>query len=456
MFGSDSTPIPASALPSSNVGLGWYNTNRKRLKKFAGQYVSEDSSAVAVLRSQGEVDVTHPDVVASRAGFTELRVRLPVLNQYYNYTKSHGGTGDAAYLAKIKALVLAWVRVNQPTGKPIDETNFEQLLRVIGDRWADFSTAEQAEISSWLQALRAAKEGWSFTQLAGEGLLTHGNHYTHHYKILLQVYALLGMTTAYAALLSELSSFAARNLPYGNAAISFPASHAVVGTSASEKRFDVNGNQVSRFAVGSRFLVSGNTQNNNGLYTVASVQYLTTSNKTRLFTVEAPRADGGTGTLWEAFDPAQHDMPRAAVHVGESIDYIRRDALHYHQYNLEPWLEIAILAGGTTFQTVIDNQWTFFQQEILTPPLRHYEFAATTDPFDAARWAASQPEYLQPDSLYRPDKAARVVFAYMLYKQTLTPGFLPDERMMAFAVRSAQLPSVWASYFRWVFGGLYG
>ena len=456
MFGTDSAPIPAAALPSSNVGLGWYNNNRKRLKKFAGQSIGEDSAAVAELRSQGEADVTTPQVVASRAGFNELRVRLPVLNQYYNYTKAHGCTGDAVYLGKVKSLVLAWVRKNQPTGKPIDETNFEHLLKVIGNRWADFSTGEQAEITTWLQMLRAAKESWTFVQLAGEGLLANGNHYTHHYKILLQVYTLLGLTTERAALLTEITGFAARNFPYGNAAMTYPASHTVVGTSASEKRFDVNGNHVSRFAVGSRVLVTGNTQKNNGLFTVVSVQYLSGSDKTRMFVAESPRADGGGGTLWEAFDPATHDMPRAAVHVGESIDYIRRDALHYHQYNLEPWLEIARLAGGSTFASVIDNQWAFFEQQILNPPLRHDEFAATTDPFDGQRWAASQPEYLQPNSMYRPDKAARAVFLYTSYRQLTTPGFLPDERMIAFAVRSDQLSSQWAAYFHWVFGGMYG
>jgi hypothetical protein len=456
MFGSDSTPIPASALPSSNVGLGWYNNNRKRLKKLAGQYFGEASAAVVTLRSQGEADVSHPAVVDSRAGFNELRVRLPVLNQYYNYTKSHGGSGDAAYLGKIKALVLAWVRQNQPTGKPIDETNFEHLLKVIGNRWTDFTTAEQTEITAWLQALRTAKEGWTFAQLAGEGDITHGNHYTHHYKILLQVFTLLGLSANITSLITEISGFAARNFPYGNAAITYPASYAVVGTSASGKRFDVSGNQLSRFAVGSRFLVTGNTQTNNGLFTVESVQYLTTSDKTRLFTVEVPRADGGGGTLWEAYDPATHDMPRAATDPGESIDYIRRDALHYQQYNLEPWLEIAILAGGSTFATIIENQWAFFQQQILNPPLRHDEFAASTDLFDAARWAASRPEYLQPNSMYRPGKAARAVFAYASWKQLSTPGFLPDERLIAYAVRSEQLPSCWAAYFRWVFGGMYG
>ena len=74
MVGTDSNLIPAAALPASNVGLGWYNNNRKRLKKFAGQYVGEASAAVVTLRSQGEADISNPDVIASRAGFNELPV----------------------------------------------------------------------------------------------------------------------------------------------------------------------------------------------------------------------------------------------------------------------------------------------------------------------------------------------------------------------------------------------
>jgi hypothetical protein len=454
MFGTD-TPIAASALPSSNVGLGWYNVQRKRLQKLAAQYVGEESAAVAVLRSQGAADTRDPQVRASRAGFNELRVRLPVLDQYYTYTTLHGGSGESLYLNKVKALVLAWVRTNHPTGKPIDETNFENLLRVMGKRWGDFSGGEQAEITAWVQALRITKEDWTFGQLPGEGALTHGNHYAHHYKILLQIYSLLGLTSQRGAVLTEITDFAARNFPYGNAAMTHPASHVVTGTSADDKRFDLDGNHTAAFPAGSRFLVTGNSQLNNGLYTVVSVQYLTTSGKTRLFTAEAPRNAGGGGLMWEPFDPATHAMPRAASGAGESIDYIRRDALHYHQYNLEPWLEIAILAGDGRFNAVIAAQWSFLQTQILTPPLRHDEFNATTDNFDGERWLASNPEYLQPNSMYHPDKAARAVFSYAYYKQLSDPEFLPDERLLAVALRSVQLPSQWYPYFRWVFRGMY-
>lgn len=455
-FGTDTNPLPVQALPGSNVGLGWFNNNRKRLRKFALQYLDEAPAAVRELKSQGQPDTADPGVVASREGFNELRVRLPVINQYFTYSGMHGGTADARALAKIKAIVLAWVRINQPTGKPIDETNFENLLRVIGARWGDFSGGEQAEITDWLQRLRTAKENWQFVELAGEGTLRYGNHYTHHYKILLQVYDLLGLTAQRTALLQAIGEFSAVNLPFGNADIRFPASYTITGTSQSQQRFDVAGNQVVRFPAGSTFQVNGNSQWNNARYTVASTQYLSSSDRTRIFTVEPVQRDGGGGTVWEQFDPAQHDMPRAATVAGESIDYIRRDALHYHQYNLEPWLEIAILAGGTTFATVVDQQFAFLQTQILNPPVKNYEFAATTDSFDRIRWERSQPEYLQPLSMYRPDKIARVVFSYVYYKRLTQPAFDVDERLLSFALRSDVLPSHWYPYFRWVFGGLYG
>jgi hypothetical protein len=366
-FPTDTAPISAALLPGSSVGLSWHNNNRKRLKKFALQYMGESSKAVVTLRSQGEADTSIGAVQDSRAGFTEMRVRLPVLHQYYEYS------GDADVLARIKALSLAWVRKNIPTGKPIDETNFEGLIRVLTARFADFSGGEQTEITAWLNALKTTKEAWGFTPLTGEGQLEHGNHNTHHYKILFLLYRALGLSSSETSLISTLSNFAARNFPYGNSTITVPT-----------------------------------------------------------------------------------DMPRAAVSLGESIDYIRRDALHYQVYNLEPWLEIAILAGGTVFESVVDNAYNFLFDKVFNPSTKHYEFAATNDPFDAARWNASHSEYLQPNALFLPDKITRVVFSYQYYKSLTNPTFGLDSRAIATAYHSRFLNSHWYYYFRWVFGGGFG
>ncbi|MCE2965652.1 MAG: hypothetical protein LW855_07660, partial [Alphaproteobacteria bacterium] len=382
-FPADTAPLAYTALPGLNTGLSWQNVQRKRLKKFAEQYMTETSKAVQTLRSQGEPDTSLDAVQDTRAGFTELRVRLPVLNQYYRYTLSHGGTGDAAVLAKIKTLVLAWADTNQPTGKPIDETNFEGLLRVIKQRWSDFTAGEQTRITSWLNALKTAKEAYAFTAATGEGSLRYSNHYTHHYKVLLQVYDLLGLTTQYTALVSTITAFAAQNFPFGNGSI-----------------------------------------------------------------VVAPSPT--------AFNDATHDLPRAAVSAGESLDYIKRDALHYQHYTLEPWLEIALQIGGTGLQTVMDNGVGFLRDAILAPASKHYEFAASVVPFDATRWQTSNPVYLQPNAMYRPDHAARVFMAYDVYKKGINPSFALDDRLYALLSRSSSLPSFWYYYFRWVFGGLYG
>jgi hypothetical protein len=455
-FGVDTSPLAASALPSSNVGLGWYNNNRKRLKKFATQYMALDTAAVATLKSQGEADVSTSAVQASRAGFNELRVRLPVLNQYYTYTGMHGGTADASVLAKIKAIILDWATKNNPTGKPIDETNFENLLRVAKARWADFNTNERSLITTWVNKLKTAKEAWSFTPLSGEGQLQYGNHYTHHYKILLQVYDFLGLTSNYNALLTTIDSFAAVNFPFGNSTVTYPMTRTVVGASKSEQRFDINGNYLSRFVAGGLIIITGNTQGNNGTFTITSASYLSGSDKTRIFVSQTLANDGGGGTLQEVFHPNGHAMPRPATNAGESIDYIRRDALHYQNYDLEPWLEIALMAGGTRYQMVVDNAFNFLSTNVLNPAAKHYEFAASTDPFDAERWSVSNTAYLQPEAMYHPDKMARVVFAYQYYKQGLVPSFMVDERLFTCAVRSDILPSVWYYYFRWAFGGIYG
>jgi hypothetical protein len=376
-FGSDTAPLTDALLPSSNVGLSWYNLNRKRLKKFARQYLAENPSAVRILTSQGEVDTTIPAVQTTRASFTELRTRLPVLNQYYTY--SH----DPNILQHIKNIVMTWVRTNEPTGKPIDETNFEGLLRVLTTRWTDFSVGEQYDITAWLNALKTAKESWSFSPLNGEGSIQYGNHYTHHYKILLKVYSLLGLSTTRTNLINTITAFKAVNFPYGNSAVLYPS--------------------------------------------------------------------GGA-----PYNPSIHHMPRGAVHLGESIDYIRRDALHYHVYTLEPWLEIALDVGGTLFESVVDNAFLFLTMMTLTPPIKHYEFAHTTDPFDALRRAASNPDYLAPNAMFNIDKVARVVFSYQYYKQQLNSTFSVDDRLLSFALRSRYLPSVWYYYFRMVFSGAYG
>lgn len=377
-FGID-LPIAAAALPTTNTGLSWYNVQRRRLHKFAKQFIITGSLAVETLRSQGEADITIPDVISTREGFTQLRRDLPVMDQYFEYS------GDLDYLARIKDLCLSWARTNIPDGKPINESNLEALVRVMHRRQGDFSATELADIDAWVQSLRAAKEAaaavlFSAQMVEGEGVTRHGNWWTHHYKVLLLALRYQGDDPAISTLLAEIDDFIPRNLPYGNPAVTYP-----------------------------------------------------------------PRPD--------LFDAALYDMPRAATAPGETIDYIRRDALHYQLYDLMPWLEIALAEGGGRYEPVIESAWAFFFAVMLSPA-KHYEFAASSDSFDGQRWSASHPEYLAPQAMFKPQFAAGLVLQYMYWRRSRAPmAYIEDDLHVALACRAVpEIASFWPQYFRWALG----
>jgi hypothetical protein len=150
------------------------------------------------------------------------------------------------------------------------------------------------------------------------------------------------------------------------------------------------------------------------------------------------------------FNQSVHDIPRAATHTGESIDYIRRDSLHYHVYDVEPWLEIAILTGSR-YEALMDNAWAFLKDKLFSST-KHYEFAASTDPFDAERWLASRPEYLAPNAMFIPGHASRVALAYSHFKRLLNPAYQPESRMVTIASRSERLTTDWYYWFRLFLG----
>ena len=150
------------------------------------------------------------------------------------------------------------------------------------------------------------------------------------------------------------------------------------------------------------------------------------------------------------FNQSIHDIPRAATHPGESIDYIRRDSLHYHVYDVEPWLEIAILTGNR-YEALMDNAFAFLKDKLFSAT-KHYEFAASTDPFDAQRWLASRPEYLAPNAMFIPGHASRVALAYSHFKRLLNPAYQPESRMITIASRSERLTTDWYYWFRLFLG----
>lgn len=161
----------------------------------------------------------------------------------------------------------------------------------------------------------------------------------------------------------------------------------------------------------------------------------------------------GNGSITYPADPADfdhdlHDMPRAATELGESIDFIRRDAFYYQHYNLEPWFEIAIQTGAR-YQTVLEAGFQFLRKAFTTYPKR-YEFVNSVDDFDILRWEGSRSEYLQTTSMYKPDRACRAIWLYHAWRASMDPAFLGDALSLAIAVRADELSRSWHYAFRYL------
>ena len=92
---------------------------------------------------------------------------------------------------------------------------------------------------------------------------------------------------------------------------------------------------------------------------------------------------------------------------GKSIDYDQRDAMHYHVFDLEAWLEIALVTGCCGES--MDRSFQFFERTLAEDPT-HVEFANSTAAIDRKRAAAGF-DYAKAHA-FDVKRAARLVFAY--------------------------------------------
>lgn len=93
---------------------------------------------------------------------------------------------------------------------------------------------------------------------------------------------------------------------------------------------------------------------------------------------------------------------------GSSLDFRSRDALFYHVYDLEAWVEIALQTGCC--EQEIDRAVQFLILKLRTPT-PHGEFVRSTSGFDRAR-AQGGFEYAQPGKPYDARRARRLGLAY--------------------------------------------
>ncbi len=98
---------------------------------------------------------------------------------------------------------------------------------------------------------------------------------------------------------------------------------------------------------------------------------------------------------------------------GISIDYEERDALHYHVYNLEPWLEIAFLEPN--YLKKVQTSYQFLMQQIKEGKI-YNQFAHSKQKIDAKR-AKGGFSYAKKGGSFDPKRITRSVIAFNTLNQ---------------------------------------
>jgi len=112
---------------------------------------------------------------------------------------------------------------------------------------------------------------------------------------------------------------------------------------------------------------------------------------------------------------------------GTSLDFKERDAMHYHIYDLEPMLKLAIIidrAKGTNFYTYESPKGSSIRKSVnwLMPYIKgeqqHEEYVHTTVKFDRDR-AKNNEAGFAPGTMFKPDLALPVLGLAVYFDQTL-------------------------------------
>ncbi|MDQ0637056.1 hypothetical protein QF042_000621 [Pedobacter sp. W3I1] len=102
---------------------------------------------------------------------------------------------------------------------------------------------------------------------------------------------------------------------------------------------------------------------------------------------------------------------------GTSLDFKERDAMHYHIYDLEPMLKLAIIidrANGTNFYNYESPKGSSIKKSVewLIPYIngekQHEEYVNTTVKFDRDRAKNNEPGFA-PGTMFKPDLALPVI-----------------------------------------------
>lgn len=100
---------------------------------------------------------------------------------------------------------------------------------------------------------------------------------------------------------------------------------------------------------------------------------------------------------------------------GVTIDYKERDALHYHVYDLEPWLEIALLEPD--YKDRVNSVYSFLVKQLKEGNI-HNQFANSKQKIDAKR-AAGGFSYAKKGGTFDTTRITRSVLVYSTLNQKI-------------------------------------
>jgi hypothetical protein len=99
------------------------------------------------------IRITTAGKLQSDAEKIESRAALHDMPKVAALAYAYAVSTNAQYSSAAKRIILAWARINQPTGLPVDETKLEPLFVAYGLTQAGFSEEEREATAAWLHLI---------------------------------------------------------------------------------------------------------------------------------------------------------------------------------------------------------------------------------------------------------------------------------------------------------------
>lgn len=145
----------------------------RQIEKAARTAMKKPVHAIANLGSAGKTSLRDSQLLLSRQALQEAD-HAAVLALAYALTQHQD------YLDKSREILLAFAKLNQPTGHPIDETRLDGMIWAYDLIACKLSAEDNKVIRDWFENMRQKKLKWKFGSVS-----SNNNHRIHQLKMLL-------------------------------------------------------------------------------------------------------------------------------------------------------------------------------------------------------------------------------------------------------------------------------